>query len=111
VSALLSLPAPRSARGVAWSAFVSGSLRALRLRPGRSGAAFVLVCGFASAARAGLFAARWASRLGRSVVVRRCGLLWAVSVPVAPPPAVALGRLRWAPGLRGFALALAGSGL
>ena len=101
---------------VAWSAFRAGSLRAVCVRPGRSGAVVVASCLFASSAPACAFARRWASRLGRSVVVRPRGLLgWAVSVPVvrssSRPPACFGRQLFWSGGLRGFAAALRRSGL
>lgn len=105
-----------SSRSVAWSAFVSGSLRSVSLRPGRSGARAVLVCSFACARRAGRFAARWARRLGRSVALRRVpGGQWSVSVPVALRsfrwPVGVCRRLSWSGGLRGFVAVLGAAGL
>jgi hypothetical protein len=104
-----------SSRSVAFSAFVSGSLRGLLLRPGRSGARAVLVCSFGCLRRAGRFAARWARRLGRSVVVRRVAGLFEVSVPVALAscrwPRCVGFRLSWSGGLRGFVAALGAGGL
>lgn len=105
-----------SSRSVAFSAFVSGSLRFVLLRPGRSGARAVLVCSFSCARRAGRFAARWARRLGRSVALRRvAGGLWSVSVPVALRsfrwPRCVGQRLSWSGGLRGFVRALGAGGL
>ncbi len=104
-----------SSRSVAWSAFVSGSLRSVLLRPGRSGARAVLVCSFGCAQRAGAFAARWARRLGRSVAVRRVAGLFSVSVPVALAsfrwPRCVGQRLSWSGGLRGFVRALGAGGL
>lgn len=98
-------------RSVAFSAFRAGGLRAVavrRSRHARSGV--VLVASFAALPRAGRFAARWAGRVGRSVVVRRSGSLWAVSVPVSAP-LVHVGGGLFAPivgGLRGL-LAVVGS--
>jgi hypothetical protein len=104
-----------SIRSLCFSAFRAGSLSALLLRPSsraRSGRA--LVCVFASAPRAGVFARRWACRLGVSVVVRRHPAGWAVSIPVV----VATSRLPgqgylWpvSGGLRGLISILRSSGL
>lgn len=110
---MASLSPPRS---VAWSAFLSGSLGSLVLRPGRSGARAVLVASFGSAPRAGRFARRWARRLGLSVAVRSApGGVWSVSVPVALAssrwPRCVGRRLVWSGGLRGFARSLAVAGL
>jgi len=103
-----------SARLVAFSAFRSGSLRSVLPRPSsRSGSGFVLVCSFASPRRAGLFAARWAGRLGVSVSLRRSAGLWAVSVPVAPVwlSVLSVGCLVVSGGVRGFRRSLGCSGL
>ncbi len=104
-----------ASRSVAWSAFVSGSLRSVLLRPGRSGARAVLVCSFSCARRAGAFAARWARRLGRSVALRRVAGGWSVSVPVllrsSRWPRCVGFRLSWSGGLRGFVAALGAGGL
>ena len=112
---LPSSPLPRP-RAVAWSAFRAGSLSSLLLRPGRSGAAVVLVCWFRCPRRAGRFAARWAARLGRSVRVSGSVAGWAVSVPVgvlSSRPACAGGLVLWVAGrgVRGFARLVASSGL
>ncbi|MCP4544271.1 MAG: hypothetical protein GY832_44730 [Chloroflexi bacterium] len=81
----------QSPRSVAFSAFRAGSLRSITVRPSsRAASRVVLVAAFASFPRARSFARRWASRLGFSVVVRRSGALWAVSVPV-----VIRARCRW----------------
>jgi hypothetical protein len=101
---------------IARSAFRAGSLRGLLLRPSRrsfSGA--VLVCWFGCPRRAGRFAARWAGRLGVSVVVRCSAGQWQVAVPVRRgssrwPQCVGL-RLPVRGGLRGFRQALGWSGL
>ena len=85
VSSPSGVPAPWS-RSLAFSAFGSGSLRSLVLRRSRrSFSGWVVVASFASPPRAGVFAARWAGRLGLSVVARRVGSFLAVSVPCAPP--------------------------
>jgi len=100
------LPAPRSA---AWSAFLAGSLLSLCLRGGRHGEP-TLFCDFASPARAGRFARRWAMRLGQCVAVRRLpghdGPVWAIRIPVEirhtrMPPCYGR-RFSWSGGLRGF---------
>ena len=101
--------APRS---LAFSAFRSGGLRQVVVRPSthaRSG--WVVVCVFSSPAVAATFARRHAARLGVAVAVRP-GCV--VSVPCAPPPSkfpglgfplVAVG------GLRVFCRSLAVGGL
>lgn len=48
----------------------------------RAHSGWVLVASFSSFAGAGRFARRWSGRAGRSVVVRRVAVGWAVSVPV-----------------------------
>ena len=74
------VPVPRK---VAFSAFRAGSLRSLVVRrSGHSCSGFVLVASFGCAGRAGSFARQWARRLGLSVIVRRSGSFWLVSVPV-----------------------------
>ena len=73
-----------SVSSIVWSAFRSGSLWGVRVRPSsRSRSGVVVVLGFSAHASAATFAARWAGRLGLSVVVRRTGGFWCVSVPVA----------------------------
>jgi len=72
-----------SGSSVVWSAFRAGSLAGVRVRMSqRSPSGVVVVAAFRSQPSAAVFAARWARRLGVSVVVRRRGALWAVSVPV-----------------------------
>jgi hypothetical protein len=106
------LPLPRR---LCFSAFRAGGLRSLLIRPGRSGAAVVLVAVFSSSASASSFAARWAVRLGQSVVVRSSPAGWAVSVPVSLPSfrrPPCFGRvICWSGGLRGFVRALGAAGL
>ena len=110
----MSLPVFPSARAVALSGFRAGSLRSVFPRPSsRSGSGFVLVCSFACPRRAGVFAGRWAGRLGVSVSVRRSAGLWSVSVPVAPVwlSVLFVGCLAVSGGLRGFRRSLGCSGL
>jgi hypothetical protein len=67
---------------VAGSAVGSGCVGWLVRPSARSFSGFVLVARFVWFAAASRFAARWAARLGRSVVVRCVPGGWAVSVPV-----------------------------
>lgn len=72
-------PSPRK---VALSAFRAGSLRSLLLRTSsHSYTGAVVVCVYASRARANHFAGIWARRLGVGVFVRRSGGQWSVSIP------------------------------
>ena len=100
-----------SARSLAFSAFRAGSLVSLVFRPSsRSFSGAVVVARFACPRCAGLFARRWASRLGVSVAVRG----GAVSVPVAVPSSrpLWLGRLVvCSGGLRGFVRSLGSAGV
>ena len=74
-------------RSVAFSAFRASGLSGLVWRPStRSFSGSVLVCVFPSRVIAASFACRWASRLGRSVFVRKRGSFFGVSVPVAAVP-------------------------
>lgn len=114
----MTAPAPVlfSPRGAVFAAFASGGLLSFCVRPGRSGAAVVLVASFSSPASAGRFARRAARRAGRSVVVRSvCPGVWAVSCPVAWPssrlPAGAGRAWPVSGGLRGLAAALGWAGL
>lgn len=105
-----------SVRSLCFSAFRSGSLAGLLLRPSRRAASGrVLVCSFRSAAGASRFARLWAGRLGVSVAVRCSAGLWSVSVPVSWPSSSwpgCVGRVVWVRGgLRGFLAALGWSGL
>lgn len=87
-ASFLPAPSPPSASAVLLAARASGGLVAFRFRPGRSGAAFVVVCGFRSFACASAFAPVGARLAGRSVAVRRGSWLrgaWLVSVPASPP--------------------------
>ena len=106
-----SVVAPRSA---AFSAFRTGGLRAVCVRQSRRAfSGVVLIASFASSARAGSFARRWAARLGVSVVVRRSGRWWAVSVPVVAPVRL-VGAGLFAPvvgGLRGLLAVVSSWGL
>jgi hypothetical protein len=96
-----------SVRSVAFSAFRSGGLVSVALRPARwSASVLVLVAGFRSPVGAGVFARRWAARLGRSVVVRQSGRFWSVSVPVAGVPSGSWSGLWVRGGLRGLLRAL-----
>ena len=71
-----------SFRVVAGSALGS-KCRAWQVRASsRARSGWVLAASFGTAAAAASFAARWAARLGLSVVVRRLGGLFVVSVPV-----------------------------
>ena len=75
---------------VAGSCVGSGAASWFVRSSARSLSGFVLVASFASAAAARSFAARWAVRLPAACcgcAVRRCGSLWAVSVPVSSVPA------------------------
>lgn len=108
-----------TARSAAFVAFTAGGLRSVLVRPGRHGAAVVLVAGFSSASSASRFAARAARAAGRSVAVRRgpggeMGA-WLVSAPVAWPSSVlpaGAGRVVFvAGGVRGLSTALAAAGL
>jgi len=74
---------PYSPRSAAVVAFSCGDLRSFCVRPGRHGAAVVLVAGFDSPAAAARFARRAARRAGRSVVVRAGEDVSFVSCPVA----------------------------
>ena len=103
-----------SVRSVAFSAFRAGSLASVLLRPGRSGARLVLVCGFSSCARASAFARAWAVRVGGGVAVRRAPVGWSVSVPVCWRSSRLPGGcgrvVAWSGGLRGFVRALGSAG-
>ena len=78
-----------SPRSAAFVAFSCGSLSSVLVRPGRSGAAWVLVAGFESLSSASAFARRAAIRAGRSVALRPgaggAAGAWSVSCPVAWP--------------------------
>jgi len=96
-----------STRSVAFSAFRSGGLVSVALRPARwSPSVLVLVAGFRSQVGAGLFARRWSARLGRPVVVRRSGRFRSVSVPVAGIPSGLCFGVWVRGGLRGLVRAL-----
>ncbi len=101
-----------SPRSLAFSAFRSGGLRQVVIRPSthaRSG--WVAVCSFSSPAVAARFARRHAARLGVAVAVRP-GCV--VSVPCAPPPSRCPGLgfpLVAVGGLRVFCRSLAVGGL
>ena len=121
VASSSSAPAPRvpAPRGAAFVAFARGGLRSVLVRPGRSGAALVLVAGFAALPSAGRFAAWAARRSGCSVAVRPgpggAGGAWLVSCPVAWSssrlPACCGRSVFVAGGVRGLAAALARAGL
>ena len=108
-----------SPRSAAFVAFSCGSLSSVLVRPGRSGAAWVLVAGFESLSSASAFARRAAIRAGRSVALRPgaggAAGAWSVSCPVAWPssrgPAGAGRLLPVAGGVRGLSAALARVGL
>jgi len=110
------VPVPR---GAAFAAFARGGLRSVLVRPGRSGAALVLVAGFAGLPAAGAFAVWAARRCGRSVAIRPgpggAGGAWLVSCPVAwrssRLPACVGRCLFVAGGVRGLSSALAAAGL
>ena len=76
-----------SPRSAAFVAFSCGSLSSVLVRPGRSGAAWVLVAGFESLSSASAFARRAAIRSGRSVALRPgaggAAGEWSVSCPVS----------------------------
>ena len=80
------MPAAFSPRSAAFVAFSCGSLSSVLVRPGRSGAAWVLVAGFESLSSASAFARRAAIRSGRSVALRPgaggAAGEWSVSCPV-----------------------------
>jgi len=105
-----------SVRSSCWSAFLSGGLCSLLLRPGRSGARLVLVAVFSSRAGAARFARRSAWRSGRAVVLRRSPVVgrWSVSAPVvwssSRLPVGAGRRVFWSGGLLGFVRALGSAG-
>ena len=108
VCRVLGAGSPAPFRSVSFSAFRSGSLASVALRPASwSPACLVGVFGFRSPACAGRFAARWAGRLGVAVGVRRSGSLWAVPVPVAGVPSGSRSGLWVSGGLRGLLRALA----
>jgi hypothetical protein len=108
-----------SPRSAAFVAFSCRSLSSVLVRPGRSGAAWVLVAGFESLSSASAFARRAAIRAGRSVALRPgaggAAGAWSVSCPVAWPssrgPAGAGRLLPVAGGVRGLSAALARAGL
>ena len=101
------VPPPSRFRSVAFSAFRSGSLASVALRPASwSPSVLVGVFGFRAPSSAGSFAARWAGRLGVSVRVRRSAGLWAVAVPVAGVPSGSRAGLWVRGGLRGLLHAL-----
>lgn len=75
-------------RRVAGSALSAGAVRWRVRGSGRSFSGAVVVAGFSSLAAAGRFAAAWGFWCGVACKVRRrvcsrCGVLWAVSVPVS----------------------------
>lgn len=79
-------------RSLSFSAFRSGSLFGLRVRPsGHSRSGLVLVAAFRRSASAGAFARRQAARLGLPVAVRLVPGGWSVSVPVACPVTLRAG--------------------
>jgi hypothetical protein len=108
-----------SPRSAAFVAFSCGSLSSVLVRPGRSGAAWVLVAGFESLSSASAFARRAAIRAGCSVALRPgaggAAGAWSVSCPVAWPssrgPAGAGRLLAVSGGVRGLSAALARAGL
>jgi len=108
-----------SPRSAAFVAFSCGSLSSVLVRPGRSGAAWVLVAGFESLSSASAFARRAAIRAGRSVALRPgaggAAGAWSVSCPVAwsssRGPAGAGRLLPVTGGVRGLSAALARAGL
>lgn len=100
---------------VAWSAFSAGGCQFISWRvSSRSSSGRVATAWFASPAVASAFAAAWARRLGRSVVVRLvsgppCRPAWVVSVPISVwAPSAHHGQLLVAGGggVRGLAAAL-----
>ena len=116
VVASLTAFSPRSA---AFVAFSCGSLSSVLVRPGRSGAAWVLVAGFESLSSASAFARRAAIRSGRSVALRPgaggAAGEWSVSCPVSwsssRGPAGAGRLLPVAGGVRGLSETLDRAGL
>lgn len=99
----------RSVRSVAFSAFSSGGLLAVAVRPSSgSPSRFVAVVSFRSPAAACRFAARFAPRVGLPLRVRGS----AVSVPVpVEPRAPGLGRcVPAAGGVRGLDRSLSALG-
>ena len=105
-----------SVASVCFSAFRAGSLSGLLLRPSsRAFSGVVLVAVFSNHQRAGVFAGRWAARLGVRVSIRRHPAGWAVSVPVALPasrwPVGAGSLLPVRGGVRGLHRLLGWSGL
>ena len=108
-----------SPRSAAFVAFSCGSLTSVCVRPGRSGAAYVLVAGFGSFASASAFARRAAARAGCSVALR-CDIggaagEWSVSCPVvwrsSRGPACSSRLLAVSGGVRGLSDMLFHAGL